>query len=494
MIEAYSDRVMLRRRGGLTEKDSRKIAPLLIKISIDSNGLQYPIQYTMAFTKVKRKHAEDIYGDKLVNKSHKRVRSDHVPLSSINNEAAAQLSDSNTSTVDEVANSSTKHIPKQFTDSDIRNIPGKKEILSIEVNPEAELTSRPKQSIVADAPDSSADEAPSLSLKRVKTESTSSPKVLPVKKATKPKQASGKASDSFTDKVPIVKPSKIGTSKDVSQKVSSSESSSLDEGNGPTADPADVGLDATSEAALLAPSSPDSEEALGQQEGSQNGEENHEEEVEDYDDDEGNDESEPGSGSSSDSSIESASDATGDSDGEPHPDKKKKETLKADNPSAFASSMAGILGYKLTRTQRANPILARSADAKEADETLLDMKLEKKAKAEMRKEKVKKGGDPNKKSKEVHGDGAQDLVRNVLGIDEPLEPQQVFAYQQHEKELRKMAQKGVVKMFNAFTSVRERAMEAQGLGGSRAKKEEKATEMSKEGWLEYVGQGGKGKI
>ena len=494
MIEACNDRVMLRRRGGLTEKDSRKIAPLLIKIAIDSNGLQYPIQYTMAFTKVKRKHAEDIYGDKLVNKSHKRVRSDHVPLSLINHEAAAQLRDSNTSTVHEVANSSTKHIPKHFTDSDIRKIPGKKEILSVEVNPEAELASRPKQSIVADAPDSSADEAPSLSFKRAKTASTSTSKVLPVKKATKPKQASGEASDSFTDKVPIVKPSKIGTSKEVSPKISSAESSSLDEGNGPTADPTDVGLDATSEAALLAPFSPPSEEALGEQEGSQNGEENGEEEVEDFDDDEGNDESEPGSGSSSDSSIESASDATADSDGEPHPDKKKKETLKADNPSAFASSMAGILGYKLTRTQRANPILARSADAKEADETLLDMKLEKKAKAEMRKEKFKKGGDPNKNSKEVHGDGAQDLVRNVLGIDGPLEPQQVFAYQQHEKELRKMAQKGVVKMFNAFTSVRERAMEAQGLGGSRAKKEEKATEMSKEGWLEYVGQGGKGKV
>ena len=448
----------------------------------------------MALTKVKRKHAEDIHGDKLVNKLHKRARSDHVPLSSINHEAAAQLRDSNTNTVDEVANDSTKHIPKQFTGSDIRETPGQKETLGIKVNSKAGLTSRPKQSIVADAPDLSADEAPSLSLKRVRTESTSTPKVLPVKKATKPKQAFGKASDSFTDKVPIAKPSKIGTSKEVSPKVSSTEASSLDEGNGPTADPADVGMNATSKAALLAPSSPFSEEALGEQEGLENGEENDEEEVEYYDDDEGNDENESGLSSSSDISIESASDATADSDSEPHPDKKKKETLKADNPSAFASSMAGILGYKLTRTQRANPILARSADAKEADETLLDMKLEKKAKVEMRKDKFKKGGDPNMKSKEIHGDGAQDLVRNVLGVDEPLEPQEVFAYQQHERELRKMAQKGVVKMFNAFTSVRERAMEAQGLGGSRAKKEEKATEMSKEGWLEYVGQGGKTKV
>ena len=453
----------------------------------------------MAFTKAKRKHSEDIYGDKGVNKLHKRLRSDHVPLSSINHEAAAQLRDSNTSRVDEVANTSTEGILELVTGSHTPETTAK-DVSGIEVNSEAESTSIPQRSIVADAPDSSADEAPSLSLKMVKTESTSTSNILPVKKATKRKQASGKPSGSSADQAPVGLSSKVRTSKDFAQqqKVSSPESSPPGESNVSIVDSADVGMNATSNIAPLAPSRPFSEEALGEREGAENEEED-EDEMEVGGDDGGEDGDQDGSdsGASSESSIESASDAITDSDDEHHPDKKKKETVKADNPSAFASSMAGILEYKLTRTQRANPILARSADAKEADETLLDMKLEKKAKAEMRKEKFKKGGtgsDSNTKSKEIHGDGAQDLVTNVLGIDEPLEPQEVFAYQQHERELRKIAQKGVVKMFNAFASVRERAMEAQALGGSRAKKEEKATEMTKVGWLEYVGQGGKGKV
>ena len=171
-----------------------------------------------------------------------------------------------------------------------------------------------------------------------------------------------------------------------------------------------------------------------------------------------------------------------DSDTESHPEtsSKKKEVSKADNPTAFASSMAGILGYKLTRTQRANPILARSADAKEADETLLDRKLEKKAKAELR-----------RKEKKLNTKGGQSIDDDD---DDPSANQKIVANQQREKELRKMAQKGVVKMFNAFASVREKTAEAKGVVGSRAKKEEKVTEMSKEGWLEYIGQGGKGKV
>ena len=88
----------------------------------------------------------------------------------------------------------------------------------------------------------------------------------------------------------------------------------------------------------------------------------------------------------------------------------------------------------------------------------------------------------------IHGGGAGELggPTNEVGPHS--------AYQQREKELRKMAQKGVIKMFNAFAHVREKAVEAQGTVGSRAKKEENATEMSKEGWLEYVGLGGKAKI
>ena len=294
---------------------------------------------------------------------------------------------------------------------------------------EAELISRSKQPAVADTATSSAEEASSSSVRRANAKSTDTSNTQPIQKATKQTKISGKAVGSSSDRAPAVK-----------------ESDEDDEEK-------DEDDDATYSA----------EEQ----------------------------ESEPENGTASDidsapsseSSRERASDAELDSDGEPHPNNnKKREPLKADNPNAFASSMAGILSYKLTKTQRANPILARSADAKEADETIQDMKLEKKAKAEMKREKLKKEG----KDSQVAGDPVRDA-------DGSLEVQGIFANQQREKELRKMAEKGVVKMFNAFNSVREKAAEAQILVGSRAKKEERATEMSKEGWLEYVGQGGKAK-
>lgn len=207
-------------------------------------------------------------------------------------------------------------------------------------------------------------------------------------------------------------------------------------------------------------------------------------------------ESDAESAASSESSTEWAFDAVSDSDSEPHPDSKKKEIFKADDPNAFASSMAGILGYKLTRTQRANPILARSADAKEADETLLDQKLEKKAKAEMKREKAAKGDgnvDPAEIFKEIQGEGPSNMAGPTFGISGVKGMGSLSAHQQQEKALRKTAQRGVVKMFNAFARVREKAVEAQGMPGSKAKRQQKATEMTKEGWLEYVGHGGKGK-
>ena len=397
----------------------------------------------MAFTNSKRKRNEGTFDDRVFNKSHKRHHSDHAPKSIL------------------------------------------------------------KQSVTADAPDLSTDEAPSPSLQNAKSKPTNTFKAQAVKKATNPTKVSVRASDSSADRVPAVKPSKLGTSRKIAQKqrISSSEFPSLNEHSLSDVDPTDLGTNATSKVALLTLSSPPLEKAVGEGDGSEDEEEHdkdgEDDEQEDDNDDEDDDEDDADPGSSSESSMDWASDAVLNSDGEAHGDKKKKETFKADNPNAFASSMAGILGYKLTRTQRANPILARSADAKEADEKLLDMKLEKKAKAEMKREKFNNGGtglDPNDKLKESRGDGAGSLVGDVLGINNAMEGQEIFVNQQHEKELKKMAQKGVVKMFNAFTSVREKTVEASRSAGSRAKKEEKATEMTKEGWLEYVGRGAKGEV
>lgn len=414
----------------------------------------------MEFTNAKRKLNEvSNQDDKTYNKAHKRHHSDHAPLSSINHKAAEQL----------VGN---------FTQAQSVT-----EALSNKLNSEAELTSRPKQPIVAD-------ETPSLSLQKARTKSAPNPKAPLEEKATKQRQASGRPSDSSADRAPVVEPSKVEVRRKIAQKqkMSRSEPSPPNKGNASLAIPTNTSTNDTSKLALFAPSSPPLEETPGEGEESEESEEEEEDDDDDDDDDgDEDDEDHLDSDLSSEISIEPASDAALDSDGEVHPDARKKETFKADNPTAFASSMAGILGYKLTRTQRANPILARSATAKEADETLLDMKLEKKAKAEMKKEKFKNG---------VVGSGPGHNLAGVQGrgTQEPLEGEELFANQQQEKELRKMAQKGVIKMFNAFTAVREKTMEAQGLGGSRAKKEEKATEMSKEGWLEYIGQGGKGNV
>lgn len=440
----------------------------------------------MGFINAKRKRSEDTHGDKNLNRSHKQHQSS--------------------------------------------------------IDYEAHPTSEPKQSLAAEAPNSSADEASPLSLKKTKAKYGNASKPSPVQRAAKQQEASGKASGSSADKAPAVKPAMAEPSKRISKKlkVSSSAISSL--GEGCIADPSDGDADAASEGALVAALTSPSEDGSEDED-----EEDEEDEDKDKDGDEdeneessssrdrrlsghrfSSDEDEgeelepeddetgparlkakvqaqarlekkglvpgPESGTSSESSMEWASDAVSNSDGEPHPNNKKKETFKADDPNAFAASMHGILGYKLTRTQRANPILARSADAKEADEALLDLKLEKKAKAEMRREKVEKEGrgmQTDAMLRGIHVKGAGDTVDSTFSNNDGEEVGPVAAYQQREKELRKMAQRGVVKMFNAFAHVSEKAVEAQGMVGSKAKKEEKVTKMTKEGWLEHIGLGGK---
>lgn len=490
----------------------------------------------MAFTNTKRKRAEEIRDDRALTKPQRRHHSEHAPLSSIDYEATLQLRNRSTRRVDDIANTSTTRKVKQQVGSSIPEVSSKVSS-HIKFKSEAEATSELKQPLFAETLNSSADEAPPLSLKKAKAKSTNSFKAPPIQNDAKQHKPSGRASGSSTDQAPALKPTKTGPSKKIvkKQEVSSSGPSSLDEGY--IADPSDANADAASKRALVAASTLPSEEPSGEEDGSEDEEEDEDEfdkssssrdrkfsgDQSSSDEDKEREEldpedeenrvagletkaeaqarskkkrpaSDPDSATSSDSSMEWASDAVSDSDGEPHPDKKKKEIVKADDPNAFAASMHGILGYKLTRTQRENPILARSADAKEADETLLDLKLEKKAKAEMRREKVEKGGQGRQTGgmlREIHGKGAGDMVDSTLWNSDVEGMGSVSAYQRHEKELRKMAQRGVVKMFNAFAHVSEKAIEAQGMVGSKAKKEEKVTKMTKEGWLEHIGLGGK---
>ena len=63
---------------------------------------------------------------------------------------------------------------------------------------------------------------------------------------------------------------------------------------------------------------------------------------------------------------------------------------------------------------------------------------------------------------------------------------------EEERKLKKTAQRGVVKLFNAVRAAQVKAEEARGLGGTRDRKEERVGEMSKKGFLDMVASGGKG--
>ena len=69
----------------------------------------------------------------------------------------------------------------------------------------------------------------------------------------------------------------------------------------------------------------------------------------------------------------------------------------------------------------------------------------------------------------------------------------VGALMEEEKRLRRTAQRGVVKLFNAVRQAQVRGEEAAKKGGSRGRKEESVGEMSKKGFLELVAGGGTGK-
>lgn len=109
---------------------------------------------------------------------------------------------------------------------------------------------------------------------------------------------------------------------------------------------------------------------------------------------------------------------------------------KRNDPARFATSINKILSSKLTTTKRADPVLSRSKAATEASADLAESKLEAKARRKLRTDKqnaMEKG-----------------RVRDVLGLESTVVSTGEIAEQ--ERRLRKMAQRGVVKLFNAVRS------------------------------------------
>lgn len=152
---------------------------------------------------------------------------------------------------------------------------------------------------------------------------------------------------------------------------------------------------------------------------------------------------------------------------------KRKPTSKRNDPDAFATSMSKILTTKLPQGARKDPLLSRSREATEVSNGLANERLERRAKAKIRadrKEELERG-----------------RVKDVLGLQSGMAGEVA----EEEKRLRKIAQRGVVKLFNAVRAAQVKGEEAarearkKGMVGY-ANREAKINEMSKQGFLDLI--------
>lgn len=206
--------------------------------------------------------------------------------------------------------------------------------------------------------------------------------------------------------------------------------------------------------------------------------------------DEPNLEDDSGSDATDASNSDSDSDAEAESDADTNPNNVKIRN-KRNDPEAFATSMSKILGSKLSTSKRSDPVLSRSVNALQASKEITDLALEKKARQKLREEKrqaMDKG-----RVKDVLGASTAFDSANAAG--EPTATVQQIM--EEEKRLRKTAQRGVVRMFNAVRSAQikgeQAAKEARQKGVvGHGRREEKVNEMSKKGFLELIAGGAGG--
>ncbi|EGW32776.1 uncharacterized protein SPAPADRAFT_149982 [Spathaspora passalidarum NRRL Y-27907] len=173
-------------------------------------------------------------------------------------------------------------------------------------------------------------------------------------------------------------------------------------------------------------------------------------------------ESEDESGSSEESDQEQAEEEEEDDD---FP-KRKKRKQADDGSTDFASAFTSIVNSKLKAHSRTEPILARN---KVTLKKLESEKLEQKAKRALLAEKH-----------QLHD---RQRVKSLL----PTDPERVREVLDKEKKLKKTAQRGVVKLFNAVLSSQiktDQEISKEKVGQSR--KEQLMNEISKEKFLDLV--------
>ncbi|EEP79000.1 predicted protein [Uncinocarpus reesii 1704] len=180
------------------------------------------------------------------------------------------------------------------------------------------------------------------------------------------------------------------------------------------------------------------------------------------------------------SDSEAGSDSSSHSDSDGESTIKRKRMSKRNDPTAFSTSISKILGTKLPTAARADPLLSRSKSTAQTVADLASEKLEKRARAKLRAE---------KKEELERG-----RIKDVLGVERG----EAGETAEQEKRLRKIAQRGVVKLFNAVRAAQVRGEEAaKEERRKRAtvgmdEREKKVNEVSKQGFLELInGKDGK---
>ncbi|SCV06048.1 LANO_0H20956g1_1 [Lachancea nothofagi CBS 11611] len=157
--------------------------------------------------------------------------------------------------------------------------------------------------------------------------------------------------------------------------------------------------------------------------------------------------------------------------------KKKKAKLNKhdDGSSGFSTAVNAILGSHLKAHARKDPIMSRK---KNAAKKLESDKLEQKAKRAILAE----------KKKLLNKTRTKDIIPTVAAETES--GADIREVLEKERRLRKVAQKGVVKLFNAIlsTQVKTERDSAERVGDikNRSEKKELLTELSKEKFLDLV--------
>lgn len=158
---------------------------------------------------------------------------------------------------------------------------------------------------------------------------------------------------------------------------------------------------------------------------------------------------------------------------------RQKHLSKRNDPTAFSTSISKILSTKLPTSARADPVLSRSRAATQTTADIANDRLENRARAKLR---------ADKREELDRG-----RIKDVLGVESGIAGKTA----EEEKRLKKIAQRGVVKLFNAVRAAQVRGEEAareerkKGTVGM-GEREKAANEVSKQGFLELIsGKGAK---